>query len=550
MDGDRLNDSTRHLSAGVYIDAAFRDRIIKEVYLDRARRVVPSYGFDLEPVIFHARRALRHEMTCDLVLVATIGAGLVAVPVPTVITLLLILVWFVLRAGYRLSRDYLRYYFKRGTVDDLTHLQQRLKVVTWARRVLAVAVLAVVAAYGLAVSRNRLPPTALDVQRLSTWLPHAAALLGVLVVAVVALATAQHLSIRSLRDGARYVRSPRGPRVAAIARQQREPITIYSRFRPFIGSGIELRTWSFVQRLIRVDRPGQAPHPKTEGGREWDTPPFRTADIVAFLEATFSALTSDGDSETRLPGLRVRHHLFVAGTKTADLPEEVSTADPVQVMGDPTGHLRHYLACQIESWDGEVVTTVYVHASIQGRMLYLEFSTWALPPTRYDFHVMDEPGGVGALAYLGRVVTRVLDLPDRMRTCVPRMSRTAASVVGAYFRGADHYDNRLRGIDIGARLSARELGAGLDPEDEGRPTPNAGITYFQNRDVRRYAKVIERRLLSGVLDFLEENGVDVSEYRQRMVSILNIGAVNYGPGTVNVENSAIGEGATVYNSQG
>jgi hypothetical protein len=121
--------------------------------------------------------------------------------------------------------------------------------------------------------------------------------------------------------------------------------------------------------------------------------------------------------------------------------------------------------------------------------------------------------------------------------------------VRAWWRSSDDdYDTRCRGVDIGARISARELGAALDVDDEERRPAKPMITYFQNRDVLKYAKVIERRLLASVLDFLEDRGIDVAEYRQRMVAILNVGAINYGAGSVTVSGSAIGEGAAVHNN--
>lgn len=542
MSGERLNDSTRHLSAGVYIDATYRDRLIRDVYLDRARRVAPSYGFALEIVLIHARRAVVHQVTCDALLLGSVVAGLLLAPASTVAALLVLVVWHISRAASRLSHDYVRYYVRHGTIDEYTHLQQRLKILrlTW-RGIAAVPVLLVVG-LGLAAGRHLTLPSKIvpvDITGLARW---TITILGAQTLVAIILATAQHISVRQLRTGSAPPVPIVNQRVREIMRQEAEPITVYSKFRPFIGSGVEVRTWSFVQRLI------EAGSTDLEGRREWENAPFRTVDIVGHLKRQISLLSHDPDSETRLSGLTVTHRIFVSGTKTADLPEDIADADPIRVMADPTGHARHYLACQIESWDGEVVTTVYVHASIQGRMLYLEFSTWALPPTRPDFHVMDQPGGVGVIAYATRVGREIGSLPGRIGGALPRLATHLVRALRVRSRSADNYDTRCRGVDIGARVSARELGAGLDIDNEERPSASAAITYFQHRDVHKYAKVIERRLLASVLDFLEERSIDVSEYRQRMVSILNIGAVNYGSGHVTVAGSAIGEGATVNNN--
>jgi hypothetical protein len=46
--------ATRHLCAGVYVDERFRDLVIDEVCTAPHRRVAPSYGFDIVPVMRHA----------------------------------------------------------------------------------------------------------------------------------------------------------------------------------------------------------------------------------------------------------------------------------------------------------------------------------------------------------------------------------------------------------------------------------------------------------------------------------------------------------------
>lgn len=46
--------ATRHLCAGVYVDERFRDLVIDEVCNAPHRRVAPSYGFDIVPVMHHA----------------------------------------------------------------------------------------------------------------------------------------------------------------------------------------------------------------------------------------------------------------------------------------------------------------------------------------------------------------------------------------------------------------------------------------------------------------------------------------------------------------
>ena len=56
--------------------------------------------------------------------------------------------------------------------------------------------------------------------------------------------------------------------------------------------------------------------------------------------------------------------------------------------------------------------------------------------------------------------------------------------------------------------------------------------FFQESDAEKYAKIVERRLLETVREFLEEHNVDTAEFREREASVLNIGIANTGGGSV------------------
>lgn len=95
----------------------------------------------------------------------------------------------------------------------------------------------------------------------------------------------------------------------------------------------------------------------------------------------------------------MRDHVFIDGTYVNNFPGALS--DPPSptvlygIMAEPREEARYHIACQVEAWGGELVTTVFVHISLQGRTLYVEFSTYALLPTPLRFHVIDEVDGTG-----------------------------------------------------------------------------------------------------------------------------------------------------------
>ncbi|MBD2899136.1 hypothetical protein amrb99_81190 [Actinomadura sp. RB99] len=63
--GQPLQSATRYLSAAVYLDRRLCDRVIAEFLDDEHRAVVPSFGFDLGPVIVR-RRGCAASRACRL----------------------------------------------------------------------------------------------------------------------------------------------------------------------------------------------------------------------------------------------------------------------------------------------------------------------------------------------------------------------------------------------------------------------------------------------------------------------------------------------------
>jgi len=88
------------------------------------------------------------------------------------------------------------------------------------------------------------------------------------------------------------------------------------------------------------------------------------------------------------------------------------------------------------------------------------------------------------------------------------------------------------GYNYGARFSVREEATDANYHN-----------YFQKTDAAKHLKLIERHVLAALLDFLDEHGVDTTEFRNRQMTILNQGIIQTG-GTSNVGNQAVGSEAT------
>jgi hypothetical protein len=519
-----LNEATRHLCAGAYIDHRYCTTVLRNVYFDRSRRLAPSYGFELLSVLVHARRAWLLDLGQHVAVTLIALASLMIDPFSFAAAAAILASWYVLRRAARLLSAYVRFLLGRTHPEEPDRIRAQAAIFglafvgIWGAILLALFITEGAARLELVGAISLLDRVALLVALVAT-------------IAMVSACFRQRM-ISKLTPGVKESNRI-SRRLAEIDEEQTRPVTVYSGFRPFVGSGLELVTWSFAQRLLPSTEDAELEGKEQEKVATDDEPSFTTPEIVDYLKKRIADLAFDPMPERQLPNLIVRDHIFVIGTHARDVPDYPEYTDFVQVMSNTTKRTRHYLACQVPSWDGEVVTTVYVHVSLQGRTLYLEFSTLVLPPTREEFHVVDRVGGTGIRAYSRCVAKTVWKLPETLVRC--RLSLgTAARCIVYLARRKRWRKLESRGIDVGAWLSVRELGAELVTDRIARFQMTTGINYFQYRDVVKHAKVIERRLLAAVLDFLVAEGIDIGEYKQRALTILSSGILHMGDGDVNV----------------
>ncbi|MFD0412753.1 hypothetical protein [Streptomyces sp. NPDC127108] len=514
--------ATRRLCAGVYLDPGFRDAVLHRVYNARKRRVAPSYGYDLVPVVTHAWRAWWLSTVGDAVLLTLCCAAILLYPLPALLAAVVLLdvglaiavITYATRSVRALGQR-----FTDGTAPDTDAPR-------WRRTIGYDLVIAALVTAGVVAGVKGSGDDGVFLM---------AAVIALTLCAVLAvLGTLRQLAVNRLRARGTDPRRPRTRgRLAVIENQQRHPLVVYSGTSPFVGSGSGLRTWSFAQRLVEAKPLG------VDKDVEFEKKPFATRELVEELRRAITALDTEEDPETRLPGLRVLDSLFVAGRYArgyADDLEPAARAGLVErVLDRPQETVRHYLTCQVESWGGEVVTTVFVHVSLQGRTMYIEFSSRALAPTRLAYQIVDTIGGTGTLATLRAAALaggRIRDIP----LAPVRLLRAPLPLLGALGAGSDVTVAQLkRGRDIGADYSARELAA-----------IGADENYFQTFDVVKHLKIIEQRLLSTVGDYLTERGVDTSEFRRRATAILNNGVISTGSGNqINLADVAMGENTSV-----
>jgi len=203
----------------------------------------------------------------------------------------------------------------------------------------------------------------------------------------------------------------------------------------------------------------------------------------------------------------------------------------VQIARDPRGAVRHYCSAHVESWRGEIVTSVFFHFSTDGEKLYCQWVPRVLGPVRLEYQVAD-------------FLPATLSLGELLRLAADAAARTVPLVLGAPARvigdlrtaGAPAHDTV---IDYGARLSVRQLGAETS-SDFGKFGCHS---YFQELDIDKHHKIIERQALAAIVEFLDDHGIDSAELRTRQETILNDYSVKVIGSDNVVSNLATGPGA-------
>ncbi|WP_147341212.1 hypothetical protein [Actinomadura logoneensis] len=592
-----MQNTTRHLCAAVYLNRAVCAAVIAEYLHDAHRAVVPSFGFDLEPVIRHALRARRLRIIRDALLLVVWTLLFVAAP------------WAAPALGAAL-------------VPAAVAARIRWRTLTWPWRIVLAGALAFpllylggtlfVALFASASEAAHLVGSALGGEQDETLLPadHPGM---VLMLALLAFAAVYfgHLALvywtlsRELAPGAH---GP-GPDVLSdrvktllerIRAAQLGNVTLYSGDNPFLGAGSirsDLsRMWSVVLELDRAGadpltgEPGADPLSMEASGRpDPMTMHRRVQESVRAMRDEWPP-TPDGTPpergswlppNERVSGLNTGWHVVAPGLceqrerpvgasdprpysghplidATARLPFSLAGDEAVDALvRHPQGAVRCFQRITVGAQsqpvlrrdgsplapaaDRDQTLTTFVYLAVEGRMLYGQFVAAVLPPVRPEFRVVDLLPAWSPPAVLWQVVrTGWRGSAEAVLLPLPRTVGSLWRLAVGALRAASGGDPTARTVhDYGARLSVRELVADTRMQD-----------FLQLADVDKYARLIQRRVNEALLDYLgSECGVDVSAYRDQAGTILNQGVIMTG-GRVDGQIAVSGEGSRIRQTQG
>ncbi len=542
--GSAPGDVTRYLCAAAYVDEGFADRVVEDVLADEAGAVAASPEVDLVTVVRHCLTAqqMRHRRDQRL----TGAFALVAVFAPLWLLYVTLFLSTTRQVGGRPSLA------TRGRHQP----EGRVLVGT------AVAAgVAVVLAFALGVAVSSLPAPAFVSWLLGSYLAGVpAVLVSVTAVALAYVTVVRHdlavdRLLRTTMTREAFARQPRptvpprkwmAQRLAAIREAQDGNVTVYSGYTPFLGYAPAASQWALAVPLLPAgDSVGGVSRP---GGPQ----PFTVTELVDQVRARLSATAARGvtdaaaNGEAALGSLVVQDRVFASGTAVGDderfiratslAPAALLSSDQVErIMERPTGAVRHCLTVHVPLWGGDVVPTVFLHFSTEGRTLHLHCSNHVLGPVRADYHVVDRLRGP-------------LSPAARRGLLLDAVPRTGAAFFAAPFRAlrqarfeerhSRRMGDELKALeqdpvyDFGARLSVRELAV----------SPNYQ-NYFQVVDAARITSLVERHTLAAIREFLDTRGYDITDFRAQQQTILNQGLIQQGGMSI-IGNQAIGSGAT------
>ena len=135
----RRHNATRHLSAAAYLDDAYCDRIMREIYAQPRRWAAPSYGYDLVTVLRNARSAWWLSTGQTLVLIGFLAVAAYLAGASTLLLVAALLIWWLAGVRLRIVSEYVRSLARTNPPEFYQQLKLRRR---WANRGLLVVIAA------------------------------------------------------------------------------------------------------------------------------------------------------------------------------------------------------------------------------------------------------------------------------------------------------------------------------------------------------------------------------------------------------------------------
>lgn len=437
--------TTRLLAAATYLDEDYREEVLDSTVRDPTRFVWPDFGVDTVTVVRHALVAHRRSVIRNVLLLVD------------VLALLAILIW----AAW-------------GSVKSaLTGSSTR----TLLALLLVLLLVAVATVFVDSLVRR----VTLSRYLVAGRIPHRAPRLGGRAAKL--LAPLEHL--------------PEGN------------LVVFASHRPFVGSGELISAGTAAVPLQGVlEDPEGLKFARDRGLRRRSPLPFSERELLDHLIRALRTLD--------LPGTRVQERMYVNGVdarlvfggrlvRDGVRPSPLASREDLDAaLADPLGRARHYLCAETTSRYGHLVSTTFIRVVELHEMLYVESTSYVLPPLKERFLEVDKLGDLDSgdrfKHAIGDALIRTVPLMFR---CVPAVPR-AISAAGRPARALRRYRAALRHhapVNQGAYTSVRQSASASALSGH----------YFIDQDIRMHTEVVAARVAEGLKEFLAEQGYDIGE---------------------------------------
>lgn len=470
-------DVTRLLAAAAYLDETFRDEAIRQTLYESYRFIAPSYGVNIGSVVRHciASRALSRRR--DVLLSGLLLVGLWAVHLRPVFTIAVfvgaLLVAFVLTS----RKTKLRW---RIVFSVVAYLGITAFAAHTLSLLMAIGALVVVAA-DTYERRYRVVARRMNATDFNADAPAYGR---------------EHPSQRASDER----------RIAHLTDHQDGNVVVYSGYYPFKGSGIAMPRWSWSIAVDVTKAPGE----RDEPGPSDPVAPIEMSEVYAHVLRAMQQADIKGYSAAqrfyvngRFPG-RNRELFFHPKGPHERFPKLRYVIDEVSKLEDqPEAMVRQYADIKVSAWDSEVILSAFVRFSRISDYLFIEVTYYLLPPLKGDYYEIHRFNRRPTPHEFFRIfVDSLIAMPVLWLKAPLRVARWMARPIGRARREqrVEQEIRENRRFDFGALGSVRDSGS--EPE-YGK--------YFQQTDVERLHKVIDRHLFTVIREFLKTKGVDTSE---------------------------------------
>jgi hypothetical protein len=285
------------------------------------------------------------------------------------------------------------------------------------------------------------------------------------------------------------------------------PLIVYRDYVPFVGAGRPEDPWSIAVPLEELT--DAAP-----------TTPLTTASLYAAIRTEILALreATTLTPGRRLAGLSVGEVVIASADELVDHFADPATADFLYQPGvapftmirreraesikvHPIEWARYYQRFQVETWDRDLVISVFVHVAVAAGTLYVEWTPCVLRPIRKEYREVDQLSR-SPMRAVWQAIVDLLKLPVSI---FGRVRHTLS-----FIRPLPQDGGAISPAMYGASSSLRELAA------------DATVTnYFQLSDVDRYVKSMESRLVLAVSRAMRAAGYSPASFDQQAATVVN-----------------------------